>query len=174
MSEPEAVQVFIGLGSNLNDPLQQLKNAIRRLADIPNCSGLKVSRFYCSRPLGPQNQPDYINAVARLKTTLEAEALLDQLQAIEQAQGRRRDGERWGARTLDLDLLLYGEQQIAIERLMVPHPRLAERAFVLYPLADIAELDLVIPSQGVLQQLLGAVDDKYLELVDETWQSPRI
>ena len=159
-------RVFIGLGSNLDDPQQQLTSAIRQLAKIPDSCDLKVSRRYRSRPLGPQDQPDYINAVVKLSTSLEPEALLDQLQGIEQAHGRRRDGERWGARTLDLDLLLYGQRQITSERLTVPHPGLPERAFVLCPLSDIAESDLRIPGLGTLQQLLSATDDNDLEIID--------
>lgn len=164
--ESKLERVFIGLGSNLDNPLQQLKSAVKQLAAIPGSCGLKVSRLYRSPPLGPQDQPDYINAVAGLSTHLEPEALLDQLQAIEQAHGRQRDGQHWGARTLDLDLLLYGQRQIKSERLTVPHPGLSERTFVLFPLSDVAESDLIIPKMGTLQQLQSAIDDMNLEIVE--------
>ncbi|MCF6282850.1 MAG: 2-amino-4-hydroxy-6-hydroxymethyldihydropteridine diphosphokinase [Candidatus Polarisedimenticolaceae bacterium] len=167
MNSVENARVFIGLGSNLEAPRQQLTRAIEQLAELAESGHLKVSSFYRSRPLGPQNQPDYINAVAGLTTQLSPEILLDRLQAIEQAHGRRRDGPRWGARTLDLDLLLYADRIICSERLTVPHPGLPERAFVLIPLADIAEADLMIPGIGTLQQLLSAVDGDDLERLDE-------
>ncbi len=153
-------RVFIGLGSNLGKPLQQLTSATKALAELPESADLKVSSFYRSAPLGPQDQPDYINAVAQLTTRLDAEVLLTQLQTIEQLHGRKRDGARWGARTLDLDLLLYANSIIDSERLTVPHPGLAERAFVLVPLADIAEPGLTIPGLGTLRQLLANIDEK--------------
>jgi 2-amino-4-hydroxy-6-hydroxymethyldihydropteridine diphosphokinase len=153
-------RVFIGLGSNLGEPLQQLASATKALAELPESADLKVSSFYRSAPLGPQGQPNYINAVAQLTTRLDADVLLTQLQAIEQLHGRKRDGERWGARTLDLDLLLYANSVINSERLTVPHPGLAERAFVLIPLADIAEPGLTIPGFGTLRQLLANIDEK--------------
>lgn len=165
MSRENGFRVYIGLGSNLDEPQQQLASAFEHLAKIPESCNLKVSPLYRSHPLGSQDQPDYINAVAQLTTQLEAEALLDQLQAIEKAHGRRRDGERWGARTLDLDLLLYADHIINNERLMVPHPGLPERAFVLVPLADLARHSLVVPGFGVLQELLSKVDISELESV---------
>jgi len=165
VSSTDSFRVFIGLGSNLEGPQQQLTSAVKQLAKIPKSDGLKVSAYYRSRPLGPQDQPDYINAVAMLTTQLGAEALLDAMQAIEQSHGRRRDGERWGARTLDLDLLLYADDVINSGRLIVPHPSLPERAFVLVPLADIAEPDLTIPGFGTLQQLLAQIDEKAVERV---------
>lgn len=165
MNSADGFRVFIGLGSNLGEPQEQIASAVQQLAKIPESCDLKVSRLYRSRPLGPQDQPDYINAVAQLTTQLEAEALLDQLQAIEQAHGRRRGGERWGARILDLDLLLYADQIINSERLIVPHPGLSERAFVLIPLADLAEADLTIPGLGKLQPLLSHIDEDGLERV---------
>ncbi len=165
MNGADSFRVFIGLGSNLEEPLKQIASAIQQLAKIPESGDLKVSPLYRSRPLGPQDQPDYINAVAQLTTRLEAETLLDQLQAIEQAQGRRRGGVRWGARTLDLDLLLYANHIIHSERLIVPHPGLPERAFVLIPLADLAEADLAIPGLGKLQLLLSHIDEEGMERV---------
>lgn len=131
------ITAYIGLGSNLAEPLAQVESAARELAALPGCELLALSPRYRSAPMGPADQPDYINAVAALATQLEPLALLDALQAIEQQHGRQRL-VHWGARTLDLDLLLYGQQQIDHPRLRVPHPGLLERAFVLVPLADIA------------------------------------
>lgn len=148
---------YIGLGSNLAEPRQQLMRAETALANLPHSRLIAVSAYYQSQAIGPGEQPDYLNAVAALDTTLTPLALLDQLQAIEQAQGRVRT-VRWGARTLDLDLLLYGNQVLDLPRLQVPHPRLGERAFVLRPLADLAP-DLLLPAGQTLQQLLQTCPD---------------
>ena len=145
-------RVFIGLGSNLSEPRMQLRAAVQSLARIPHTSLLAVSSLYQTRPLGPQDQPDYLNAVALLETELEPEALLDHLQAIEADQGRSRDGERWGARTLDLDILLFGERTINTTRLTIPHAGLHQREFVLYPLNEIAP-DQEVPELGVVAEL---------------------
>ncbi|MDO3381958.1 2-amino-4-hydroxy-6-hydroxymethyldihydropteridine diphosphokinase [Gilvimarinus algae] len=128
---------YIGLGSNLNQPVDQLRRAVSALEQLPQSQLINVSSFYRSSPVGPQDQPDFINAVACLHTQLPAAALLEQLQTIEKAHHRERL-VHWGPRTLDLDLLLYGESTINSERLTVPHPHMKERAFVLVPLADIA------------------------------------
>ncbi len=152
------VEAYIGLGSNLEEPEVQLRRARQALEALPESRLLGFSRLYRSVPMGPQDQPDYINAVVLIDTRLEPHALLDALQAIETAQGRVR-GRRWGERTLDLDILLYGDDQIATERLTVPHPGLAERNFVLYPLAELAP-ELVLPDGRALTTLLAAcVDD---------------
>ena len=148
--------VYIGLGSNLGQPVAQLQQALSALAELPQSQLVCCSSFYGSRPMGPQNQPDYVNAVAEMHSSLEPIALLDALQGIEQQHGRLRKGERWGARTLDLDILLYGQHVIRSERLQVPHYGIAEREFVLYPLAEIAP-DLVIPPAQPLQALLSQV-----------------
>lgn len=158
------VRAYVGLGSNLDDPERQLRRALEALAQLPQTRLAGCSRFYRSAPLGPQDQPDYINAVAALETTLEAEALLDALQAIESAQGRVRL-RRWGPRTLDLDLLLYGDAVLATPRLTVPHPGLAERNFVLYPLADLAP-EMVLPDGRALTDLLKQCDATGLEALD--------
>jgi 2-amino-4-hydroxy-6-hydroxymethyldihydropteridine diphosphokinase len=147
-------RAFVGLGSNLNDPASQLRSAIEALRRLPQSRVTAVSHLYRSTPMGPAEQPDYINAVAMLDTRLPALALLDALQAIEQAQGRVRGPERWGPRTLDLDLLLYGSERLDQPRLQVPHPGLAERSFVLYPLAELAP-ELVLPDGRSLAQLLA-------------------
>lgn len=134
----KSVVCFVGLGSNLGDSKAYLQNALRSLRNHSSISGLLNSGFYQSKPHGPKDQPDYINAVVRFNATLEAEELLDVLQAIENKNKRTREGvERWGARTLDLDLLLYGDLVINSKRLVVPHPYICERAFVLFPLLEI-------------------------------------
>lgn len=157
-----AVRAYIGLGSNLAQPQRQVLLALRALAEIPRTHLVAASRLYRSVPLGPANQPDYINAVAALDTDLSPEQLLDALQAIEQAQGRVRGNVRWGPRTLDLDLLLYGDAVIGSTRLTVPHPGLAERSFVLYPLYELVP-DLVLPDGRKLRDLLGVCPDTGLE-----------
>jgi 2-amino-4-hydroxy-6-hydroxymethyldihydropteridine diphosphokinase len=154
MSEGKSSRAFIGVGSNLNDPLQQVNNAIALLHELKDTRFLAASRLYCSRPLGPADQPDYVNAVVAVDTHLPPLALLDELQALETRQGRARTGQRWGPRVIDLDLLLYGEQTIATARLIVPHPGLHQRSFVLYPLYDI-DPGLNIPGQGPLAELVA-------------------
>ena len=151
-----AVRCYIGLGANLANPVQQLEQAIAALGQVPHSRLVAVSSLYGSKPMGPQDQPDYVNAVAALDTTLLPEQLLDALQSIEQSQGRQRKAERWGPRTLDLDILLYGEQIINTERLTVPHYGLKLREFVLYPLAEIAA-ELRLPDGTVLSSLLQQV-----------------
>jgi len=143
---------YIGLGSNLEEPLAQVQRAFTELARIPDTALLARSAIYSSHAVGPE-QPDYINAVALLDTQLAPLALLDALQALEQAHQRVRI-QHWGPRTLDLDLLLYGDQIIAEERLTVPHPYLTQRSFVLYPLADITPT-LHLPDGTALADLLG-------------------
>lgn len=158
------VLAYIGLGSNLDHPQQQLERALTELEGLPHCQLLAHSPLYCSAPLGPADQPDYVNAVAALLTGCSAEALLDQLQAIEQAHQRVRE-QHWGPRTLDLDILLFGEAQITSPRLQIPHPEMAKRAFVLYPLADIAP-ELEVPGLGALSQLMAACPPQGLEPLD--------
>ncbi|MFZ7159368.1 2-amino-4-hydroxy-6-hydroxymethyldihydropteridine diphosphokinase [Avibacterium avium] len=136
-------QVYIALGSNLATPVQQLENALQALQQLPHSQLVAVSHFYQSKPLGPQDQPDYVNAVACLATALAPLDLLDQLQRIEQEQGRVRL-RRWGERTLDLDILLYGNEIIQSERLTVPHYDMQHREFVIVPLYDIAP-NLTLP-----------------------------
>ncbi|MFZ7134764.1 2-amino-4-hydroxy-6-hydroxymethyldihydropteridine diphosphokinase [Avibacterium avium] len=136
-------QVYIALGSNLATPVQQLENALHALQQLPHSQLVAVSHFYQSKPLGPQDQPDYVNAVACLATALAPLDLLDQLQRIEQEQGRVRL-RRWGERTLDLDILLYGDEIIQSERLTVPHYDMQHREFVIVPLYEIAP-NLTLP-----------------------------
>ena len=150
------IKVYIGLGSNLDDPQAQLKKATVALGTIPSSSVVKTSSFYKSKPVGPQDQPDYINAVVELATGLSAPVLLDYLQGIENEHGRQRE-QRWGARTLDLDILLFGEEVIHDDRLVVPHVEMHKRGFVLFPLEEIAP-DCVIPDIGSVYALLQQVN----------------
>ena len=156
------VRAYIGLGANLNQPLLQLQQAVAALSGIESTAVAAVSSFYGSKPMGPQDQPDYVNAVAALDTQLSAERLLDVLQQIEQQQGRQRKANRWGPRTLDLDILLYGNDVINTERLTVPHYGLRQREFVLYPLYEIAPA-LQLPDGTVLSSLLEQVPLNGLE-----------
>lgn len=158
------VCAYIGLGSNLADPAAQLTQALASLAQLPDTQLQACSPRYLSAPLGPPGQPDYLNAVAAVVTKLTPLDLLDALQMIEHAQGRVRN-ERWGARTLDLDILLYGDQCIELARLQIPHPQIAVRNFVLYPLADLA-LHLEIPGLGPLPQLLARCPPTGLQRLD--------
>lgn len=147
---------YLGLGANLAEPLQQLQQAVEALTQLPDCRLVAVSSFYCSKPMGPQDQPDYVNAVAALQTSCSAEQLLGLLQQIELNQGRQRKAERWGARSLDLDILLFGDQSINTPRLTVPHYGMKVREFVLYPLAEIAPA-LQLPDGSSLAELLTQV-----------------
>ncbi len=149
-------RVYIGLGSNLAQPLTQLRSALQALAELPQTSLAAQSSFYASDPLGPADQPRYVNAVAALDTDLAPLELLDQLQRIELEQGRIRKAERWGPRTLDLDILLFGERLLNDERLTVPHYHMHARAFVLYPLAEIAPAGLRLADDRMLSELLEA------------------
>lgn len=148
--------VYIGLGANLAQPVAQLQQAIVALQQIADTRLVQVSSLYGSKPMGPQDQPDYVNAVAAVETELSAEQLLDALQHIEQQHGRQRKAERWGPRTLDLDILLYGNDSINTARLTVPHYGLRQREFVLYPLYEIAP-QLQLPDGTVLSSLLEQV-----------------
>ncbi|MDO3386098.1 2-amino-4-hydroxy-6-hydroxymethyldihydropteridine diphosphokinase [Gilvimarinus sp. SDUM040013] len=167
MSDP--VYTYLGLGSNLQEPLAQLNRALEELSRIPGSRLVNVSPFYRSKPVGPQDQPDFINAAACMETNLEAHALLDQLQAIEQLHGRQRK-QHWGPRTLDLDILLYGNQTIDTQRLQVPHPYLTERNFVLVPLANIAP-GLTLPGGQSLDRLVTQRDIDDLVALDPLGQS---
>ena len=147
------ILVFIALGSNLNSPQNQLLIAIEELKKLPETAVIKVSSFYQSAPMGPQNQPDFINCVVSLTTELNPWQLLEALQKLEQKQGRIRK-ERWGARIIDLDILLYGNETIQTPTLTIPHVGIKERAFVLYPLAEIAP-NLLFPTGEDIATLLS-------------------
>lgn len=158
----DAVTAYVGLGANLGDARQTLQQTANALTGTPGIHALTVSPFYRTAPFEAQG-PDFINAVARLHTSLTAETLLNVLQALELRHGRERP-YRNAPRTLDLDLLLYGDQRITTERLTVPHPRMHERAFVLYPLRDLAPgLQL---AQGRLDELIVACAEQPLEKLD--------
>lgn len=155
-------RVYVGLGSNLAEPRAQLRDALAALERLPQTQLVQVSSLYASDPLGPADQPRYVNAVAALDTELQPWALLDQLQRIELEQGRQRKAERWGPRTLDLDILLFGQRLLHDERLTVPHYHMHARAFVLYPLAEIAP-ELRLPDGRTLAELLAACPFEGLE-----------
>jgi 2-amino-4-hydroxy-6-hydroxymethyldihydropteridine diphosphokinase len=161
------IRCYIALGSNLGAPLRQVDTAIVELGRLPDSVLVKQSSWYRSRPIGPAGQPDYINGVAALDTNLAPLKLLHRMQAIENAHGRQRE-ERWGPRTLDLDLLLYGELETSSAELTLPHPRLGERNFVLLPLAEIAP-DLVLPCGTPLGSLLDRCPREGIE----RWQHER-
>jgi 2-amino-4-hydroxy-6-hydroxymethyldihydropteridine diphosphokinase len=145
-------RAYVALGGNLDDPLHHIKTALTELQDLA-VQPSQHSALYRSAPQGPVAQPDYINAVAVVDTALDARQLLMHLLAIEIRHGRIRTGGRWGPRTLDLDLLLYGDMQCTDDTLSLPHPRLHERNFVLYPLYEIAP-ELFIPGHGALRKLV--------------------
>jgi 2-amino-4-hydroxy-6-hydroxymethyldihydropteridine diphosphokinase len=166
------VTAYVGLGSNLAEPERQLRSALSELEALPQSRFLAHSSLYRSPPLSGEHvpeQPDYLNAVAALDTELSPVALLAALQGLENRHHRER-AERWGPRTLDLDLLLYGEQVIDLPELRVPHPGLYERNFVLYPLAELAanlSHELQIPGRGSLSRLLAACPRGELEKLGE-------
>lgn len=149
--------VWLALGSNLADPLQQVQNALDALAAIPQTRVVAVSSFYRTPPYGPQDQPDYLNAVVELATALQPDALLDHTQRVEQEQGRVRKDHRWGPRTLDLDILLFDRQTITSDRLTVPHYDMHNRAFMLVPLLEIAPL-ITLPDGTPVASLLAPLD----------------
>jgi 2-amino-4-hydroxy-6-hydroxymethyldihydropteridine diphosphokinase len=161
------VPAFVGIGANLGDPVAQVLDALARLGrDVPHTRLSGHSRLYRNPPMGPQDQPDYVNAVARLETRLQPRALLTRLQAIEVACGRRRDGTRWGPRVLDLDLLLFGGEVIDEPGLRVPHPGIAERDFVLFPLLEL-DPALMIPGQGSVAALSRGMPAMGLQAIAE-------
>ncbi|WP_040976140.1 2-amino-4-hydroxy-6-hydroxymethyldihydropteridine diphosphokinase [Necropsobacter massiliensis] len=155
--------VYIALGSNLNNPMQQLNTALTAMAALPDSKLSAVSSFYRSSPLGPQDQPDYVNAVAALQTILAPLDLLDQLQRIENQQGRVRL-RHWGERTLDLDILLYADEIIQHARLTVPHYDMKKREFVLIPLYEIAP-HLVLPTGEKLADLQRSFANHQMKII---------
>ena len=148
---PITTIAYIGLGSNLSEPFKQVQTAINEIKKLEKCLVIKVSSLYLSKPMGPQDQDDYINAVLALETALPPIELLDALQKIENKAGRVRKENRWGARILDLDIILFGNEIINSERLTVPHYGMKKREFVLLPLAEIAA-DLIVPSAIVIER----------------------
>jgi len=154
---------FIGLGSNLENPSQQLNRALDNLASIHSCEELECAPWYTSKAIGPEDQPDYINTVAKLKTSLSPTELLAQLQAIENKQGRQRT-VRWGARTLDLDLLLYDSVCLNTDELKLPHPEIQNRSFVLLPLYDLSPT-LILPNGEKIETLAADCDRSGLQAI---------
>ncbi|WP_253379336.1 2-amino-4-hydroxy-6-hydroxymethyldihydropteridine diphosphokinase [unidentified bacterial endosymbiont] len=150
---------YLALGSNLSSPLEQVNAAVQALDNIPQSRVVAVSSFYRTPPLGPQDQPDYLNAAVMLETRLDAETLLDNTQRIELQQGRVRKAERWGPRTLDLDIMLFGDEEIHTERLTVPHYDMKNRGFMLWPLFEIAP-DIIFPDGTLLSEQLSSLGIK--------------
>lgn len=165
-----ATDAFIGLGSNLAEPSAQLARAVIALAALPETELVAQSPFYCSRPVGPQDQPDFINGAVWLRTGLAPLTLLDHLQEIEQAHGRERL-QHWGPRTLDLDLLVYGDQTLSEPRLTVPHPELPNRDFVLQPLLDLAP-NLTLPDGTSIAELRSRCPDNQLRKLHPVQRYP--
>jgi 2-amino-4-hydroxy-6-hydroxymethyldihydropteridine diphosphokinase len=147
---------YIGLGSNLSEPAAQVRQALLRLAGLARTLRVAVSPLYGSRPLGPIAQPDFVNAVAGLLTQLTALELLRELRSLEAQGGRPALHEHWGPRVIDLDLLVFGRERCSGSELVLPHPGVVARNFVLYPLADIAP-DLEVPGCGLVRELLARV-----------------
>jgi len=153
LSEDILSDVFVGIGSNLENPSLQVKEAFKELSLLRNTKCHAVSSLYKSKPMGPQNQPDYMNAAAWLKTSLAPEHFLNELQNIEDHHCRDHDNEHWGPRTLDLDIIVFSDITMSNNRLTIPHPLAHERGFVLRPLHEIKP-DLYIPNQGYVRELL--------------------
>jgi len=153
--------VYIGLGSNLDDPKYQVQQAILALKQLPKTQWGQVSSLYASKPQGPQDQPDFVNAVAQLQTQLSPHELLAHLQEIEQQQGKVKV-RHWGERVIDLDILLYDNLQINTEDLMIPHPQMHLRDFVLIPLAEISP-NQILPGLGKVTDLVSQLTTSYLK-----------
>ena len=164
LSQPQ-VKAFVGLGSNLNQPITQIGNALASIASLSAVSNLKASSFYRNPPMGPPDQPDYVNAVVQMETGMTPGELLDRLLEIERVQGRVRSDQHWGPRVIDLDILLFGDLQLESKRLTIPHPGLSSRVFVLSPLYEIAPA-LVLPDGVRLVDLMVNVDAESLVRID--------
>jgi len=158
------VPAYVAVGSNLDDPQAQVQTAFARLAQLPNCRLVLRSPLYRSLPLGQQNQPDFINAVAGMLTTLEPLQMLRTLKATEQSMGRAQPVVRWGPRRIDLDLLAHGSACVASEQLTLPHPGVPRRNFVLYPWCAIAA-DVWVPGLASVRELAARVGTQGLEKV---------
>ncbi len=153
--------VYIGLGSNLENPLSQLQLAVEHLESLPETALVGCSQFYGSKPLGPDDQPDFVNAVCQIETQLSPQVLLSALQQIEIEQGRIKK-RHWGERLIDLDILLYADEIIKTTDLTIPHAEIALRDFVLIPLAEISP-GLVIPGLGCVETLISNLETSYLK-----------
>jgi 2-amino-4-hydroxy-6-hydroxymethyldihydropteridine diphosphokinase len=159
-------RVYLALGSNLADPLHQVDAALAAIDAIPHTSRIATSSLYRTPPYGPPDQPDYLNAVVALETALDADALLDHTQRIELQHGRVRKAERWGPRTLDLDIMLFGNATINTPRLTVPHYDMHNRAFMLVPLLEIAP-QVSLPNGQALSVILATLDRSAIRLWSE-------
>ncbi|MGF1508463.1 MAG: 2-amino-4-hydroxy-6-hydroxymethyldihydropteridine diphosphokinase [Myxococcota bacterium] len=162
------MDAYLGLGANLGAPVEGLRQAVRQLHAWPGLSVLQVSRLYSSKPVGPQDQPDYVNAVARLELTSEttAHGLLEACQAVESSMGRTRT-VRWGPRVIDIDILLFADHILRSPDLVIPHPELHRRSFVLRPLAELVP-KMTVPGLGVtVEALSAAVDTPVLQLLQD-------
>lgn len=153
------IRVYLALGSNLADPLHQVHSALHALAAMPETTLVATSSLYRTPPYGPPDQPDFLNAAVALDTRLDAESLLNHTQRIELEQGRVRKAHRWGPRTLDLDIMLFGEQTLNTPRLTVPHYDMLNRAFMLLPLLEIAPA-LCLPDGTRLADILARLDTR--------------
>lgn len=156
---------YVALGSNLDDPVRQVRRAFDALATLPATRVIARSPLYRSVPMGPVAQPDFINAVAGLLTQLDAMSLLSALKRLEGSLGRAAPVVRWGPRLIDLDLLVHGTTELANDMIMVPHPGIVERAFVLAPLADVAP-SLLVPGRGRVNALLEHIDRAGLQRLE--------
>lgn len=162
MDATRLVPAYVALGSNLDDPRMQVERALAALGALPATRCVLRSSLYRSPPFGPVDQPEFVNAVAGLLTELEPAPMLDALKNLESQLGRARPVVRWGPRRIDLDLLVHGETRIDTDGLRLPHPGIAERAFVLVPLAEIAP-DLEVPHVGRVRTLLARVSTEGVE-----------
>ena len=151
------MKAWLGMGSNLQQPAAQVSEALNRLANTSGIGILAISSFYHTPPWGDEQQGDFVNAVVQIETSLEPVALLRELQTIENLMGRIRSERRWGPRLIDIDLLLYADQQLHLDELEIPHPRMHERAFVLVPLAEL-DAKLEIPGRGSVSDYLQQID----------------
>ena len=163
------IEAFIGLGSNLDEPIIQLSKAISALSCIEEAKLTNVSGFYRNPPLGDLSQPSFVNAVARVETRLGAEELFSAMVEIERSLGRPIKRQKWSARIIDLDLLIYGREVINSEVLTVPHPQIKNRSFVLYPLFEIAP-KMVVPGLGAVEKLLSGKDVSSLVDTKFVWK----
>ena len=157
--------VYIGLGSNLAGPVEQVKTACQSLNSLPNTQVIQCSQLYASKPQGPQDQPDFVNAVCLLETDLTPFALLDELQNLEQSQGRIKK-RHWGERHIDLDILMFDQDVFCSDRLTVPHVEIANRDFFLLPLAELTP-GLLIPKLGSVEMLIANLKTNFVK----PWQA---
>ena len=158
------VPAYVGLGSNQDNPIDHLRRAITELGELAATRLVSVSRMYKSKPWGVEEQPAFINAVAGILTRVEPSQLLSELKVLEKSHGRDPDGMRWGPRTLDLDLLLFGHRILDLPDLVVPHPRMCDRNFVIYPLGEIAP-SIQIGKLGSVRSLMAGLGDAGLEVL---------